>query len=111
MAHDAALADRIRARLTALDAPAATERRMFGGVAWFVGGNLAVGVSKDSLIVRVGSDAAAAAFQRPHAAPFGPAGRPMKGWALVAPPGITADADFDDWLRAGLDFAASLPPK
>lgn len=111
MAHDTALADRIRARLTTLDASATTEKRMFGGVAWFVGGNLAVGVSKNNLMVRLPPDAAAAALTRPHVEPFGPAGRHMKGWIQITPPGLAADADFDTWLRAGLAFAATLPPK
>lgn len=111
MAHDTALADRIRARLPTLDVPPTTEKRMFGGVAWFVGGNLAIGVSKSNIMARLAPDAAAAALARPHVQPFGPAGRHMKGWIQITPPGFAADADFETWLRAGLAFAATLPPK
>ncbi len=111
MAYDHALAERIRERAAVICPIPAIEKKMFGGVAWFIGGNMSVGVSKDDLIVRMGQDAAAEALGRPYVEPFGPAGRPMKGWVRVTPPALQDARVFDDWLRLGLDFAAALPPK
>ncbi|MEZ4436676.1 MAG: TfoX/Sxy family protein [bacterium] len=111
MAYDHGLAERIRERVAVLSPIPAIEKHMFGGLAWFIGGNMAVAVSKDDLVVRMSKDAAADALGRPFVEPFGPAGRQMKSWVRVTPPALEADRVFDDWLRIGLDFAAALPPK
>ena len=109
MAYDEALAERVREQLAAV--PAVTEKAMFGGLAFLLEGNMAVGLSGDELMVRVGPDASDDALARPHTRPFDMTGRPMKGWILVAPEGVADDDDLTAWVARGVDFARSLPPK
>ncbi len=109
MAYDEGLAQRLRDAL--MDETGLTERRMFGGVAYMLDGNMAVGVSGDELMVRVGLDRFDEAVARPHARIFDLSGRPMKGWVLVAPEGTVDDANLADWIELGVSFARSLPPK
>jgi TfoX/Sxy family transcriptional regulator of competence genes len=87
------------------------ERRMFGGIAFLVAGNMACGVMRDDLMVRMEPDAAAALDSEPGVRRFDMGGRPMKGWLLVAPEATADDGDLERWVRRGEDFAASLPPK
>ena len=109
MAYSETLAERIRTELG--PRPNLTERRMFGGIALMVNGNMAVGVSGDGMMVRVGPDAYTNALLHPHTTTFGPAGREMKGWVLVQPDGL-ADADeFAGWVAQGVAFAETLSPK
>ncbi|HEV7199510.1 MAG TPA: TfoX/Sxy family protein [Candidatus Limnocylindria bacterium] len=110
MAYDKDLAERLRARLAGL--PAVAEREMFGGIAFLVGGNMAVGVTGDELMVRVGKDAHDATVSLPGARIFDlSSSRPMIGWLVVAPEGFATEAEFDSWVQRGVDFAESLPPK
>jgi len=109
MAYDEALAERVREQLAA--EPAISEKAMFGGLAFLLEGNMAVGLSGDELMVRVGPDASDDALARPHTRPFDMTGRPMKGWILVAPEGVAEDDDLAAWVARGVDFARSLPPK
>ena len=109
MAYDEDLADRVREQLSA--EPAVTEKAMFGGLAFLLGGNMAVGLSGDELMVRVGPDASDDALARPHARPFDMTGRPMKGWILVAPDGVADERELTAWVARGVDFARSLPAK
>jgi TfoX N-terminal domain len=109
MAYDEDLAERVREQLAA--EPAITEKAMFGGLAFLLGGNMAVGLSGEELMVRVGPDASDDALARPHTRPFDMTGRPMKGWILVAPEGVAEDDDLTAWVARGVDFARSLPPK
>lgn len=109
MAYDEGLADDIRARIGSH--PGLTEKDMFGGIAFMVNGNMAVGVSSDELMVRVGKDAHDEAVARPGAWMFDMSSRPMRGWVLVSPSGMKSDADFDAWINQGVDFAKSLPAK
>jgi TfoX/Sxy family transcriptional regulator of competence genes len=109
MAYDEDLANRIREQLAAEDA--VTEKEMFGGIAFLVGGNMAVGVNHEDLMVRVGKQAGDEALEQPHARPFDMGGRPMKAWVLVAPEGVRTDAALAGWVARGVSFARSLPPK
>jgi hypothetical protein len=109
MAYDEALAERVREQLAA--EPAISEKAMFGGLAFLLDGNMAVGLSGDELMVRVGPDASDDPLARPHTRPFDMTGRPMKGWILVAPEGVAEDDDLTAWVARGVDFARSLPPK
>jgi TfoX/Sxy family transcriptional regulator of competence genes len=88
-----------------------TERRMFGGIAFLHRGNMAVGVSGDDLMVRVGPDNTDAALARPGARVFDMTGRPMRGWILVDGAALTEDDVLGEWIEKGRAFAASLPPK
>ena len=110
MAYDTALADRIRKALGRQ--PKLTDREMFGGVGFMVGGNMACGVSGKELMVRVGPAAHDAAMKEPHVRPFDlSGGKPPKGWLLVRPAGLKADADLKRWVKRGVAFALSLPQK
>ena len=109
MAFDEALAARVREAL----APRAevSERKMFGGIAFMVAGNMAVGVIDDDLMVRLGIEDAEHALAEPHVRPMDFTGRPAKGMVFVDAGGTAADEDLASWVDAGADFAASLPPK
>lgn len=109
MAYDEALASRVRETLG--DNPEISERKMFGGVAFMLSGNMAVGVSKDDLMVRIDPDDHDEALAKPGVHVFDMTGRPMKGWILVAPEATAEEDDLEGWVRAGLDVAGSLPPK
>jgi TfoX/Sxy family transcriptional regulator of competence genes len=109
VAYDQDLANRIREQLAEEDA--VTEKEMFGGIAFLLAGNMSVGVSGDELMVRVGPEAGEEALRQPHARPFDMTGRPMKGWILVAGEGVRSDRDLAAWVRRGVGFARSLPPK
>ena len=109
MAYDEALASRVRETLG--ENPEITERKMFGGIAFMLSGNMAVGVSKDDLMVRIDPDDQDEALAQAGVRAFDMTGRPMKGWILVAPEATEDDAALLRWVEAGLDFAGSLPPK
>jgi TfoX/Sxy family transcriptional regulator of competence genes len=109
MAYDEALAQRIRAALPEL--PGLTEKKMFGGIGFLVHGNMACGVSGESLMVRIRPDATSAALAQPAVRVFDMTGRPMKGWILVEPAGLNSADDLKRWLEQGIAFALSLPPK
>lgn len=109
MAYDEGLAHRIREVLA--DQPGLTEKKMFGGIAFMVQGNMACGVSGEEMMVRISPDETDSAVSHPHVRPFDMTGRPMKGWVLVAAGGYEADEDLEAWVRRGVDFALSLPPK
>ena len=111
MAYDEGLAQRIREVLDELSLPALVEKRMFGGIAFMLQGNLACGVLKDEMIVRVGPERYEEAVTRPHTRPFDFTGRPMKGWVMVAADGYESDDDLEGWVQQGVDFALSLPAK
>ncbi|MBI1879885.1 MAG: TfoX/Sxy family protein [Chloroflexi bacterium] len=97
--------------LDELQPPGLVEKKMFGGMAFMTQGNLACGVSKNELLVRVGPERHAEAINRPHARTFDMTGRPMQGWVMVAADGYEADEALADWVRMGVEFALSLPAK
>jgi TfoX/Sxy family transcriptional regulator of competence genes len=93
--------------------PGITEKEMFGGIAFLLGGNMAVGVHGDDLIVRVEPSQTATLLREPGAKPFdlsGSRGAPA-GWLLVAPSGYKSDAALRTWVGRGVAFASSLPKK
>jgi TfoX/Sxy family transcriptional regulator of competence genes len=109
MAYDDLLASRIRAQLSTL--PNLVEKKMFGGIGFILQGNMACGVNKNNLIVRVGIGQYETALSRPHVRPFDMTGKPMTGWVVVEPQGYTNDAELKRWIKQGVEYAASLPPK
>ena len=109
MAYDEGLAQRIRDALG--DLPDLAEKKMFGGIGFMVQGNMACGVNKDDLIVRVGPVRYETTLAQPHVREFDFTGRPMQGWVMVGPAGYEADSDLKHWVQHGVDFALSLPPK
>lgn len=109
MAYDEILEGRIRSIIA--DQPGLVAKKMFGGVGFLLDGNMACGVHKEDLIVRVGLDRFAEALEQPHVRVFDITGKPMKGWVMVGPPGYQADEDLNAWVALGVDFARALPPK
>jgi TfoX/Sxy family transcriptional regulator of competence genes len=109
MSYDEGLVQRIRELLE--DDPRISEKKMFGGVAFFVNGNMAAGTMKHELMVRVGPVAHDDALAQPHARPMEFTRRPMRGFVQVAPAGFEEDADLRAWLERGIAHAAAQPPK
>ena len=109
MAYDTALASRVRDLLG--ENPEITEREIFGGIAFLLSGNMAVGVSRDELMVRIDPDDYDEALAMTGVRAFDMTGRPMRGWILVAPEATAELADLQQWVETGFDFAATLPPK
>ena len=110
MAYDEGLAARIRALLDGRSD--VDEKKMFGGLAYLIGGNMACGVHGDELIVRADREESDALIaSEAGARKFDMTGRPMRGWLLVAPEGTADDGELERWVRRGEAFAASLPPK
>ena len=110
MAYDEELAHRIREQLA--DEGGVTEQAMFGGLAFMLAGNMAVGISNGGeLMVRVGADASDEALARAHARIFDMTGRPMKGWVLIAVEGFATKRQLGAWVRRGVAFARTLPAK
>jgi hypothetical protein len=109
MAYDEQLAERIREVLG--DDRAIDERKMFGGLAFLIDGNMAVGIVGDELMVRVGADDWAEALTLPHAREMDFTGKSMRGFVYVGAEGFEDDADLSGWVGRGTGFAGSLPPK
>jgi hypothetical protein len=87
-------------------------RKMFGGVCWLHHGNMAFGVWKDNLIVRLGDDAKALEFIKARKAlPFDITGRRMKGWAMVPKALLVTAGNYKFWLGLALAHARTLPAK
>src|SRR5437660_9689278 len=109
MAFSEHLAERIRQGLARRKN--VEEKKMFGGVGFLLNGNLLVGVWKDSLCVRLGPEQAAEALPEPHVKAFDITGRPMKGWVLVEPEGVTGDDQLAGWIQRAVKFVGALPAK
>jgi TfoX/Sxy family transcriptional regulator of competence genes len=109
MAYDEALTERVRDQLATERGLA--EKGMFGGVAFLLDGNMAVGLSGDELMVRVGPERSEEALAQPHTRAFDMTGRPMRGWVLVGPDALGDDAALESWVSKGVGFARSLPAK
>ena len=109
MAYDELLAERIRDALSGR--AGVTERKMFGGIAFMVGGNMACGVTHEDLMVRLDAEEAERALAEEHVRPMDFTGRPLKGFVYVAPTGTEADESLADWVELAADHAASLPAK
>jgi TfoX/Sxy family transcriptional regulator of competence genes len=109
MSYSEELAERVR---DAIDGrPGIVERKMFGGIAWMLNGNMACGVLGEDLIVRLEHGDAAAALAEEHVAPMEFTGRPMRGFVVVESPAIADPTGLGRWVEAAADFAQSLPPK
>jgi hypothetical protein len=109
MASHEYLAQRIR-DIVGSD-PCLDEKRMFGGLAILLDGNMAVGVSGDELMVRVGRDGLNDALTEEGVRPFEMSGKGMKSWILVGGQGSAEDNNLERWTNVGMDFVGCLPPK
>ena len=110
MAYDEELADRIRELMAG--EPGVTEQRMFGGLAFLIGGNMSVAASgQGGLMLRGDPDETDALLEKPHAQPFVMRGREMKGWLRVDDEGVRTKRQLEPWVKRGVAYARSLPPK
>jgi hypothetical protein len=109
MSYHETLAARIRKLLGRRKNPA--EKKLFGGAAFLLEGNICCGVWKGFLILRLGPDAARQVLSEEHARPFDITRRPMSGWAMVEPAGWRNDSALRRWLGRAEEFTSSLPPK
>ncbi|MBF6522087.1 TfoX/Sxy family protein [Nocardia farcinica] len=110
MPFDPDLAERLRAVLAGT--PALAEKRMFGGLAFLVGGNLAVAASHDGgLLVRVDPAEGERLLDDRRVVPMVMGGREMRGWLRVAPAAVDTDAALRAWVDRGVFYARSLPLK
>ena len=108
MAYNIKLAERIRSEL---DGIPVVEKKMFGGVGFLLNGNMACGVNKDDMIVRVDPEKHNTLLKKSHVRPFDMTGRPMKGWLLVEEAGVKTEKQLSAWVTEGVEFASTLPPK
>jgi TfoX/Sxy family transcriptional regulator of competence genes len=110
MAYDEDLANRVR-ELIGVES-GLTEKKMFGGLAFLINGNMSVGVSgQGGLMVRVDPAETDALLARPHARAFEMRGREMQGWLRVDSEGVRTKRQLEPWVRGGVTYARSLPPK
>ncbi|HEU0132207.1 MAG TPA: TfoX/Sxy family protein [Mycobacteriales bacterium] len=105
MAYDETLAERVRDLAGGLP-----EKKTFGGLAFLLDGNMAVGVMGDDLLVRCGPDDQPALLTEPGVRPFVMGGRTSAGWLVVAGE-VLEDDVLRTWIGRGVAFAGSLPPK
>ena len=107
MPFDAALAERVRSVVAGEDG--LTEKRMFGGLAFLVGGSLAVSASsKGGLLVRVDPEQTESLVRKPHVRRFEMRGREMDGWLIVDTAALQTDAALRRWVARGVAFARSV---
>ncbi|MCG6976532.1 MAG: TfoX/Sxy family protein [Acidiferrobacterales bacterium] len=109
MAYDEGLSQRIRELLE--NESGVDEKRMFGGLAFMVHGNMSVGVTHSDLMVRVGPDDYDAALAEPHTRPMDFTGKPLRGFVYVDARGYESDEGLEKWVARGVHYALSLPPK
>lgn len=99
-------------RIRELVPPAVTEKRMFGGLAFLLSGNMALAASgQGGLLVRVDPEQAARLLTEHGVAAFEMGRGPVKGWLRVDGPVLADDAALARWVHRGLGYAGTLPPK
>lgn len=110
MGYDEDLANRIRELVA--EEPSLTEKRMFGGLAFLIGGNMSVSISgQGGLLVRVDPAQTNSLVSKPHARPFVMRGREMEGWLRVDADGLRTKRQLERWVARGVAHARSLPAK
>jgi hypothetical protein len=110
MAYDTELADRIRFLIGT--GPGLTDKKMFGGLAFLVGGNMAISASgQGGALVRVDPADAGALVATANATLAVMGGRTMQGWLRVSSRDLEADEHLTEWIKRAVGYARSLPPK
>lgn len=109
MAYDEGLAQRIREALS--HRRDLSEKKMFGGLCFLLGGNMCCGIVGEELMLRVGPDAYQEILEREHAREMDFTGRALRGMVYVGVPGLDSDEALGSWLEPAASFAGSLPPK
>jgi TfoX/Sxy family transcriptional regulator of competence genes len=110
MAYDEDLANRIRELIAG--EKAVTEKKMFGGLAFLIGGNMAVAASgQGGLMLRCDPAETDRLVAKPHASRMVMRGREMDGWLRVTDEGVKTKRQLEPWVKTGVGYARSLPPK
>lgn len=110
MAYDEILADRIRELIGS--EPDLTARKMFGGLAFLIRGNMAVAASgQGGVLVRVDPAQSDALVATTNAQPMEMRGRQMQGWLRVGPEDLRTKRQLATWVKVGVTYARSLPAK
>jgi TfoX/Sxy family transcriptional regulator of competence genes len=110
MAYDEDLANRLRELVLAQDG--VTEKKMFGGLAFLINGNMSVSASgQGGLLLRVDPGQTRELLNKPHAHPFEMRGRVMEGWMRVDAEGLRTKRQLERWVAHGVGYARSLPAK
>ena len=109
MAYDEGLAERLRDIFS--EYLGISEKKMFGGLAVMLHGNMCVGILGETLMARVGPNSYEEALRRPHARPMDFTGKPMRGYVFIDPNGFAEDTDLTRWVDLCVAFVSSLPPK
>jgi len=109
MAYNEELAERVRELLA--KRKGVTERKMFGGVAFMLNGNMLCGVRNDDLILRLEPEAGDAALKQKHARPFDLSPRPMRGMVMIAEDGCRQSSKLQRWITKAASFVETLPAK
>ena len=109
MAIDEGFAHRLREVLS--ERSDVDEKKMFGGLAFMVGGNMCVGIGPMGMIARVGPDQYNEALAKPGASVMDFTGKVMKGWITVDPDSVDEDDILEDWVNMALRFVETLPVK
>jgi TfoX/Sxy family transcriptional regulator of competence genes len=108
MAYDEKFAERVRAELRGLPF---VEKKMFGGLGYLINGNMACGWYKGDMVARINPVKHEMFLKKKHVKPFALRGKPMKGWLLIEPDGFKTQKQLSAWVKIGVEFAVSLPPK
>jgi hypothetical protein len=113
MPYDESLAAKVRQLLGGQKhlARQLSEKKLFGGLAFLLHGNVCCGAWKESLILRLGDDAARQVLGEEHTRPFDITGKPMRGWIMVEPAGWQNAANLHRWVTWAVEFTSELPPK
>ena len=109
MAFDEGLAQRLRELFA--DQEHVVEKKMFGGLAFMVSGNMCCGVVDDKLMARVGAEQYLESLTKNHVQQMDFTGKPLKGFVYVEAPGIESDEDLKYWMNTCLGFINRLPAK
>jgi TfoX/Sxy family transcriptional regulator of competence genes len=109
MPYSETLAERVRHALR--QRHGVSEKRMFGGLVFFLRGNMLVGAWRQSLVARLGPEQASKALKQPYVGEFGGAKRPMKNWVMIEPDGMDTDRQLADWIGLAIRFVDTLPAK
>src|SRR5262245_15958499 len=102
MAYDEGVAERIRQALSGKEN--LTEKKMFGGLAFLMNGNMLVGVMGNRLLVRTGPKEHGSALKRAHTGPMTFTGKPMRGFVVVEPAGFATGQELRSWISLALGF-------
>jgi TfoX/Sxy family transcriptional regulator of competence genes len=111
MAYDEQLAARVSELIH--QRPGVSERKMFGGMGWTIGGNMACAIMRhDHLVVRIAPEEVEEALSEPHVHEFGrPGSKPMKGFVMIDPEALADDMELARWVDRGAERASAMKPK